>query len=431
MSDAPTREGRARVAYVSLGCRVNRVETDAIAQALKACGLVLAPEREADAIVINSCAVTGEAEAKARKAVRHAALLPQRPTVVVTGCLASLRASSVEALGSGVVVEPVKSEVARRVLDELELGGRLSEGQSPSAPSGFATATGRTRPGIKIQDGCDLRCSYCIVWKARGPSRSVGADEVERQVREAVALGASELMLTGINLGCYGYVDADGERLDLAGLIEQILRRTGVARLRLGSIEPQDVDERLVEVIAGSDGRVAPFLHMCLQSGSDTTLRRMRRVYDRELFEERVALVRARLPHASIGTDLIVGFPGEDEAAHRESLAFCAAMRFSRMHVFRYSARPGTPAASMGGQVEPIVAARRSAEARALAKELRHAEARALVGTEDLVCVQAPGRGVTGGLFDATLKGSAATGSLVRVRVTGVSGEATLDCESL
>ena len=296
------------VAFVSLGCRVNRVETDRIVGELRASGCEVVGEREAQAIIINTCAVTGEAEAKTRKAVRHAASLAQRPLVVATGCVANLFADELTSIADNVIIETEKGQVARRVLDELQISGELL----PAVESLTPTATGRTRPGVKVQDGCDLRCTYCIVWKARGRSRSVAPDEVVAQVLEACRQGAPEVVLTGINLGRYQANSNEGELL-LPDLIELLLDKTDVGRLRLSSIEPQDVDERLADVIVSSEGRVAPFLHMCLQSGCDATLRRMGRVYDTKLFAERLAMVRERLPHASFGTDLIVGFPGETE----------------------------------------------------------------------------------------------------------------------
>lgn len=414
----------AGVAFVSLGCRVNRVETDVIVSELRRAGMELVREREADVIVINTCAVTGEAEAKTRKAIRHAAGLPQRPLVIATGCVATLFSGELEALAPNVLVEVDKGAVARRVLDELQIVGQAPEG---STEFGTVTATGRTRPGIKVQDGCDLRCTYCIVWKARGRSRSVAVPEVVRQVREACAQGAREVVLTGINLGRYRD-EVGGQRLRLPELLETILDQTDVGRVRLGSIEPQDVDERLADVMAASEGRVAPFLHMCLQSGCDETLRRMGRVYDTDLFARRMSLVRERVEHASFGTDLIVGFPGETEREFAQSLAFCELARFSHMHVFRYSKRPGTPAATMEGQVDALVAARRSAQAQELSQYMRLAEARALVGSEDLVVVQAPGSGITGGLFDARLDETIPVDSLVRVQVASVNESATLTC---
>ena len=244
-------------------------------------------------------------------------------------------------------------------------------------------------------------------------------------MRAAQGRGAREVVLTGINLGSYRAADACGRELDLPALLELLLSQTDVERIRLSSIEPPDVTRELCSTMAAAGGRIAPFLHVCLQSGCDATLGRMARVYRSADFRRVVATARELLPHVAIGTDLIVGFPGETDADFGESLAFCREMRFSRMHVFRYSRRPGTPAATMGGQVDPRVMADRAARARELAAVMCRAEAARLVGTDDLVVVQAPGRGVTGGLFDALVDAAAPVGSLVPVRVTGVADDGT------
>lgn len=406
------------VACVSLGCRVNRVESDAMAEALEGLGCELCDEREAAVVVVNTCAVTGEAQAKTRKAVRRAAGLPQRPHVVATGCAASLFASELEALGPRVRVEPDRSQVARVASDLL--GG---PGEPLPARREGLTPTGRTRFGVKVQDGCDRRCSYCIVWKARGPARSLAYDEAVAAVRSAVSRGAREVVLTGINLGCY----RDGGR-DLAGLVTGLLADTGVGRLRLGSVEPQDVGDRLARAMGESRGRVAPFLHVPLQSGCDATLRRMGRAYDAAGYLAAAEAVRARVPDVALACDLIVGFPGETDAEFAESLALCERVGFARMHVFRYSRRPGTPAADAPDQVPAEVSAARAAEARALAARMRRAALEARVGREELVVVQAPGRGVTGGLHDALVDDDAPVGSLVRARVRAVAPRGALDC---
>ena len=484
------------VALVNLGCRVNRVELDRMATELERAGFVVCDAAEARAVVVNTCAVTGEAEAKARQAVRRAAALPQAPLVVATGCVASLFADELAALAPGVVVEARKDRVAALVVARLGMTGAGAEaaglgpdtaraqgrparagewpagpgatpdpegGKKPAgvaapartavpvcaaSPSGPAAAepaapcatppaalpqsptpTGRTRPGVKVQDGCDNRCSFCIVWKARGPSRSVAPESVLDEVRAACARGAREVVLTGINLGCYRAADARGRELDLPALLDLLLDQTDVGRLRLSSIEPPDVGPALVRAMAASEGRVAPFLHVCLQSGSDTVLARMRRVYDTEGFRRAVACAREGLPDLALGTDLIVGLPGETDAEHAASMAFCREMGFSRMHVFRYSRRPGTPAAAMGGQVAPSVQAARGREARDLAAAMRRECAAARVGERELVVVQAPGRGVSGGLFDVELPAEAPVGALVRVRVGAATADGTLVAE--
>ncbi|MBM6676753.1 MiaB/RimO family radical SAM methylthiotransferase [Olsenella uli] len=420
------REARG-VALVNLGCRVNRVELDRMALDLEAAGATLVGERDADVVIVNTCAVTGEAEAKTRKAVRRAASLPGAPLVIATGCVANLFADELAALAPNVRVEKDKGAVAELAVRALGLAGDAAERPAAQTP----TPTGRTRPGIMIQDGCDNRCTYCIVWRARGAARSLAPEKVLASVLAAQGRGANEVVLTGINLGSYRAADESGRELGLPALLDLVLSRTSVGRIRLSSIEPPDVTPELCSVMAAAGDRVAPFLHVCLQSGCDDTLRRMARVYRTADFRRVVETARERLPHLALGTDLIVGFPGESDDDFERSLAFCREMRFAKMHVFRYSRRPGTPAATMAGQVDPHVMAARGERARALADELRLAEARRLVGGRDLVVVQSPGRGVTGGLFDVLLDSSVPVDSLVPVRLTGARDDATLTAELL
>lgn len=424
MTSAAPAGGRPGVCLLNLGCRVNRVELDLMASELEAAGAVLVDEAEADAIVVNTCAVTGEAEAKTRKAVRHAAGMPKAPAVVATGCVASLFSAELAELAPNVVVEANKSLVAGRVLDLLGLaaGSLTDEGGLVATP----TPTGRTRPGVKIQDGCDNRCTYCIVWKARGRGRSLPPEEVLSGIRAAQARGAHEVVLTGINLGSYRWEQDGASDLRLHGLLDLILEKTDVERVRLSSIEPPDVTPELCRTMAQAGDRVAPFLHVCLQSGSDRTLRRMARVYRTDLFRRVVDEARSRVPRLALGTDLIVGFPGEKDEDFEESLAFCEEMRFAKMHVFRYSRRPGTPAADFPDQVDPHVMAARAARMRELAGRMRRQEAAALVGTDDLVVVQYPGRGVSGGLFDVRVPRDVPLDTLLPVRLAELTPDGTL-----
>ena len=413
------------VALLNLGCRVNRVELDLMASQLEAAGVALCDQDEASAVVVNTCAVTGEAEAKTRHAVRHAAALPQAPLVVATGCVASLFADELSALAPNVVVEKDKGRVAALVLEELGLS-ECAGGVAAETDAQTPTPTGRTRPGIKIQDGCDNRCTYCIVWKARGRARSVAPTEVEKAIRTAQARGAHEVVLTGINLGSYRAADERGRELALPDLLRRLLETTDVERIRLSSIEPPDVTPELCAAMAEAGERVAPFLHVCLQSGCDETLRRMARVYRTDLFARAVDTARAALPDLALGTDLIVGFPGETDEEFAESLAFCERMRFAKMHVFRYSKRPGTPAATMPNQVPSTVSAVRSRQARDLASRLRHEEAANLVGTDDLVIVQYPGRAISSGLFDVHVDPSIPLDSLVKVHFSSLTAAGVL-----
>lgn len=245
------------------------------------------------------------------------------------------------------------------------------------------------RRGVKVQDGCDNRCTYCIVWRARGESRSVDADEVMRQVRAVVQDGAAEIVLSGINLGRYRCCGEDGARLDLADLLHLVCDAAeGHAQVRASSIEPPDVSPRFVEALARRRNIACAHLHLPLQSGCDATLARMGRTYDTQAFVQTVAMVRQSLPDLSLSTDVIVGFPGETDEEFEQTLAFCRDMRFSKMHVFRFSARPDTPAATMPHQVDPRLAQERSLRLRALADEMRAADARLRIGTDERVLIE-------------------------------------------
>lgn len=424
-----TRSGHPRVALANLGCRVNRVELDVIARKLELAGCEVVDERDADLVVVNTCAVTGEAEAKARKAVRHAASLPQGPLVLATGCVASLFASELEALHSRVAVEPNKGHVPKRALELLGIDASVlalpSPGASIAVPDHAVTPTGRMRPGLKIQDGCDHRCTYCIVWKARGKATSASAEEVLDGVRSLVAYGAREVVLTGIDLGRY-----ESAGLDLAGMLGRILVETKVGRVRLSSVEPAGVTGELLELMAASEGRIAPFLHIPLQSGCDETLRRMGRPYDSASYLEVVQRAKRDVAGLAVACDLIVGFPGETDAEFAKSYETCQAAAFSKMHVFRYSRRPGTPAAEMPNQVPPEVSAERSRLMRELSSASRRTYVRSLVGTEQLVLVERGDRGVSGGLADV-LVDPGERGRLVRCVPHAMTEAGALDARSI
>lgn len=357
--------------------------------------------------------------------------MPGAPLVVATGCVASLFADELASLAPNVVVEAEKDKVADRVLEELGFAPESvsDDGLVISKP----TPTGRTRPGIKIQDGCDNRCTFCIVWKARGAGRSLDPREVVLQVKDAMSRGAQEVVLTGINLGSYKaqLEDEGGRILRLPDLLEYVLEKTEVGRLRLSSLEPPDVNARLVEVIAASNGRIAPFLHICLQSGCDATLARMGRVYRTELYRNAVEEARSVLPTIALGTDLIVGFPGETDKEFEESFEFCRQMGFSKMHVFRYSKRPGTPAATAPNQVDPKVMAERAKKMRDLGNAMRFDAAKKLVGTCDNVVVQYPGRGISGGLFDVQVDPTIELDELIAMRFDEVLPNGTLKATRL
>ncbi len=421
-----------RVHVRTLGCKVNRSESEEIAAELSASGAETGGGAGADAVVVNTCTVTGEADAKSRKEVRRALAGCDGP-VVVTGCMAALSREELLALGDRVVVEPDRSLVAERVRQVLggtgpgpALGQASTGDPSPlrgfpglqdsrRTSSGPAAAAARTRALVKVQDGCDDRCAYCIVPDARGPSGSVPADEVVARVDALVATGTFEVVLTGVNLGRY----AEGSA-GLAALVERVAA-TGVARIRLSSIEPGDLTRGLLNALAAV-GCVAPHLHIPLQSGCDRTLSEMGRPYDTAAYAEALARARAAMPGMAVTTDVIAGFPGETDDEAAVTLAFVEACGFAGLHVFRYSARRGTPAAARRDQVPAPLRADRAAALRVLGERLAEAHAASRVGGEAQVLVERLDDPDAVGTSEDHLRVrvadcSAAPGSLVRVRV--------------
>lgn len=407
------REGR--VSFVTLGCKVNQTESEAIASALGMQASAHSAD-DSDVVVINTCTVTGEADHKARKAVRHALARAGEPVVVVTGCLAALDADALRELGDRVVVEADKERVESRVREALAARhAEVSENQAAPAPS-------RTRAQLKIEDGCDTFCTYCIVPHARGVPRAVPLERLVGEARRLVASGVAEIVLTGINIGRYDHAGAT-----LSDVLEAV-SATGVQRVRLSSVEPGDLTDRLLEVAVATPAFCA-HLHVPLQSGSDSVLRRMGRPYTTDTYADVLARARRAFPGIALSTDLIVGFPGETDEEFAETLAFVQAHAFSRLHVFRYSRRPGTPAADMPDQVSAEVKAERSAALRALGERLAVRYAASQAGTIAEVLVERIGEADAGTRFaEGTTREylrvravptgtTPATGSLVRVRL--------------
>ncbi len=405
------RRGAFRFAVVNLGCKVNRVEADGFERLLAGRGGAPSSQAEADLIVVNTCTVTGEAEKKTRKAVRHALAANEEAPVIVTGCATEIDAAAYEALGNRVTVVP-----------KAGMALYLEEGAFPTRPPAGAAsvlpADGRTRIGIKVQDGCDNACTYCIVHVARGRATSRNGDEV---VAEAVALarpGVREIVLTGINLGSY---DADG--LDLADLCRCLLDETAdlhgpdeePCRFRIGSVEPMDVSMDFIGLLAEADGRLCRHLHLPLQSGSSKVLRGMGRPYDAEEYRQLVDYLRAMVPEIALTTDIIVGFPGETDEDFADTCDLARHAAFSKIHVFPYSRREGTPAAARSDQVAADVKAARAAVLRALSDKLAAADRAARAGTVELALVERPGHATTESYHEVAVDPAAPVGALVAV----------------
>ncbi|MBN1953445.1 MAG: tRNA (N(6)-L-threonylcarbamoyladenosine(37)-C(2))-methylthiotransferase MtaB [Anaerolineae bacterium] len=354
-----------RVYLHSLGCRLNRSETESFARHLAAAGQILVGDpAQADLCVVNTCAVTASAEKKGRRLLRSLRRANPVLRIAVVGCAATLHAGKLGQLPGVKWVIP--NDEKERVVDILLYD--LSPDTTFPLPAGGQDlgAFLHTRAFVKVQDGCDNRCAYCIVPLLRGPSRSRSSAEVVAEVRQRVAEGYREVVLTGVNLGAYGR--ERGIERGLAGLVEAILAQTRLPRLRLSSLEPWDLAERDLEL--WSDPRLCRQLHLPLQSGCDATLRRMGRRNDTGQYAQLAAAARAAIPGLALTTDLIVGFPGEDEADFAASQAFVAQIGFARLHVFPFSARPGTRAAQMDDQVPVPMRQERARRMRELGERL-------------------------------------------------------------
>ncbi|TEU18295.1 MAG: tRNA (N(6)-L-threonylcarbamoyladenosine(37)-C(2))-methylthiotransferase MtaB [Anaerolineales bacterium] len=360
-----------KVYLQSLGCKLNQSELESLAcQFVQAGHTVVDTVREADLCVLNTCAVTQTAVSKSRQAIRRLRRANSDACLAVTGCYAQMWPQEIRELGSVdlIVGNEYKEHLVERAEKELGIKGPGSErAWVPSPDSRFPIPQARTRAFVKIQDGCDNHCTYCIVRVARGRQRSRPRRDVLAEVEARVAVGYQEVVLTGVHIGAYGRDSGRQGDESLWALVEAILMRTNVRRLRLSSIEPWDLAPACLRL--WEDSRLCRHLHLPLQSGCDATLQRMGRGYTAGQFAALVEAAREAIPGVAITTDVIVGFPGESEAEFNESLRFVKAMGFARTHVFKYSARSGTPAATMPGQVSPLV---KKARSRAIMEVSRH-----------------------------------------------------------
>ena len=363
------------LASTALGCKVNQYEAAQLAEKLAAAGFEAVPfHARADVYVINTCCVTAESEAKSRKLIRRARGQNPDALVAVTGCYAEMDAEAVRRAGSPdlVVGNGEKSRLPELILERLAALGRLPAATGPAAcaasmPAGpAAPAPGRqprTRAVLKVQDGCDQFCSYCIIPYARGPLRSRTADDAAAEMAALCARGYREIVLTGIHLTKYG-ADLPG-RPDLTALLERAEQIPGLERVRLGSMEPGFFTPARLDRLSGFQ-KLCPHFHISLQSGCDRTLAAMRRGYTAAEYRREAERLYAAFPDCAITTDVIVGFPGETDADFAASCRFADELGFAKVHVFPFSPRAGTPAAQMP-QVDAAVKAARVREMLALA----------------------------------------------------------------
>jgi threonylcarbamoyladenosine tRNA methylthiotransferase MtaB len=384
------RSKAIRVALDTIGCKLNQAETELLARQLAGAGYQLvSPTDEADIYILNTCTVTHTADSKSRHRLRLAHRRNPDALVVVTGCYAQ-RAPGELAQIEGVSLVLGNNEKAYLPLLLKESGcmGRpahIQEGSTINHHAGF-----RTRALVKVQDGCNSFCAYCIVPLVRGREKSLPVDQVVDEVRHRVAQGYREVVLTGVKIGAYDY---DG--VNLKGLLERLLNETGVDRLRLSSLQPWEISPELIEL--WRDQRLCPHFHLSLQSGSNGVLSRMKRGYSVSDYEQSVSLIRALLPEAAITTDVMVGFPGETEEEFEESYDFCRRVGFARIHVFSFSPRQGTQAARLPHQVSEEVKKERSQKMLALAKQSAQDFSRRFLGRTVPVLFEQQSNGVWSG----------------------------------
>jgi threonylcarbamoyladenosine tRNA methylthiotransferase MtaB len=367
----------AKLRVATLGCKVNQYETELVRQGLRRAGYTDCGESEpADVCIVNTCTVTSEGDAKSRQLVRRLHRDNPSARIVVMGCYATRAPEDVARLPG--VVDVVK--------DKRELPDLMSRFGVIDVPTGLDGFSGRHRAYVKVQDGCLLRCSYCIIPHVRPKLASRPLEHVTTEVKRLVKSGHKEVVLTGIHLGHYG-VDWNRNQpkerwIRLAHLLRAICDLPGEFRIRLSSIEATEVTGELISVMAEYSDRIVPHLHLCLQSGSDSVLRRMRRRWGTKMFLDRCRLLRESLHDPAFTTDVIVGFPGETEEEFSQTLQTCRRAGFSKIHAFPFSPRRGTPAAEMPSQLPKSLRSERVQRLSELEDELRRNYFEQLVGRQ-------------------------------------------------
>ena len=428
---------RRRVALATLGCRLNQVDTQQIQAGLEARGFeAVSLDGPADVVIVNTCTVTARAEFSDRQAIRRARRANPAARVVVTGCWAQTSPDDVARVGGvDLVVGNADKHRLPELVEALLSGGaappRLSvadlAGARLTAVDLPSRASGRARAFVKVQDGCQHRCAFCIVPFARGASRSLAPSAIVDQVRGLVGLGHLEVVLTGIDLGYYG---ADLlPRASLAGLVRALGGIPGLRWLRLSSLLPAYFSGELLDALSASPV-VAPHFHVPLQSGSDRVLRAMRRPYTVAMYRRVIDRLGAAFPRLGLGADVLVGFPGETEEDFAATMALVEALPFTYLHVFPYSARRGTDAAEHAGRIDAATLTRRAAGLRALGEAKAAAFRRSLGGrVEDVLVLERRARGsgdlvgLTGHYAEVRFPGSdALMRRLARVRITEARG---------
>ena len=368
-----------RFAVATLGCKVNQFETAEMIEQLLHSGWQQTGFGEpADLYLINTCTVTARSDAESRRLIRRARRADPEARIVVTGCYAQVAPEELKQLPEvGLVLgNEEKKDLCTMIRAGIHQVTDLTH-LKEAGPLRLTSFAEHTRAFLQVQNGCEAGCSYCIVPTARGPSRSVTADEVVQAVKRLAEADYKEIVLTGIHLGAYGLdLDRSGSLTQLVRLLDQL---AAVPRLRLGSIEPNELTDELLALFTGSS-RLCPHLHIPLQSGSDSVLQRMGRQYDTALYRARIERAADLLPDAFIAADLIAGFPGETEHEFAETCLLLESLPLADLHVFPYSRRPGTRAAAMAGHLQPAIIKERAEQLRTLAAIKRKAFQQRFIG---------------------------------------------------
>lgn len=422
----PKRTGRPTVALDSLGCKLNQAEVQSLSSQLAAAGYrLVTPADKADIYILNTCTVTHIADRKSRHLLRLARRRNPAARLVAIGCYAQRAPHELARIeGVDLVLDNEQKWHLLKLLEDADNTGRAAAVTSVGPREGRS----RTRAFIKVQDGCKNFCAYCIVPLVRSREETVPVAKVVAMVGELVAGDCQEAVLTGTEIGTYNC-----KGINLKGLLECILAETSVTRLRLSSLQPPEISPGLIKL--WRNPRLCPHFHLSLQSGSDAVLRRMKRRYNSADYERVVALIRDSVPDVAITSDVIVGFPGEADAEFRETLDFCRQMQFARIHVFPYSPRPGTEAATMPQPVPEKVKKQRSQAMLALAGESAQSFRKRFLGRTMEVLIEQQTGGVWSGLTGNYIKVYAKSSEdltnrllpvrLVKIYRDGVWGEVT------
>lgn len=391
-----------RAALHNLGCKVNAYETQAMQQLLEQAGYkIVAFGEQADVYVVNTCSVTNIADRKSRQMLHRARRLNPDAVLVAAGCY--VQAAGPDLLEEGIadiILGNNKKEHLLRMLDEYQKTQMpatdwedINRGQKQYERLFIRQTAGHTRAFIKIQDGCNQFCSYCVIPYARGRVRSRHPDDILKEVQDLSDGGCKEVVLTGIHLSSYGTQtkepDTHPAGSALIGLLLEIHALAGISRIRLGSLEPGIITEEFAKTLAGME-KICPHFHLSLQSGSDTVLQRMNRKYDTREYAEKCQILRKYFKNPAITTDVIVGFPGETEEEFLTTTQFLQQIHFYEMHIFKYSKRKGTKAAVMDGQIPEAVKAQRSAALIALGEKMSKDYRDSFIGAESSVLLEEP-----------------------------------------